>query len=144
MQDNLSAQERGIFMAGDGVSWIPTWVEGAVQTSLNAVAGIVRHLSGTFPRENLSPVDAYPELGLKNHRLNKFGRHRVHYKRKKFDTGCPFSSKPRQNGIQEVDPNALYNLFQNPGAAELRETLQGYISNPLDHAIRNQTPVGTA
>jgi len=144
MQDNLSAQERGIFMAGDGVSWIPAWVEGAVQTSLNAVAGIVRHLSGTFPRENPSPVDAYPELGLKNHRLNKYGRHRVHYKRKKFDTGCPFSSKPRQNGIQEVDPNALYNLFQDPGAAELRETLQGYISNPLDHAIRNQTPVGTA
>ena len=63
MQDNLSAQERGIFMAGDGVSWIPAWVEGAVQTSLNAVAGIVRHLSGTFPRENPSPVDAYPELG---------------------------------------------------------------------------------
>ena len=144
MQDNLSAQERSIFMAGDGVSWIPAWVEGAVQTSLNAVAGIVRHLSGTFPRENPSPVDAYPELGLKNHRLNKFGRHRVHYKRKKFDTGCPFSSKPRQNGIQEVDPNALYNLFQDPGAAELRETLQGYIFNPLDHAIRNQTPLGTA
>ena len=89
-------------------------------------------------------MDAYPELGLKNHRLNKFGRHRVHYKRKKFDTGCPFSSKPRQRGIQEVDPNALYNLFHDPGAAELRETLQGYIFNPLDHAIRNQTPVGTA
>ena len=64
MQDNLPAHERGIFMAGDGVSWIPAWVEGAVQTSLNAVAGIVRHLSGTFPRENPSPVDAYPELGL--------------------------------------------------------------------------------
>ena len=63
MQDNLPAHERGIFMAGDGVSWTPAWVEGAVQTSLNAVAGIVRHLGGTFPRENSSPVDAYPELG---------------------------------------------------------------------------------
>ena len=83
-------------------------------------------------------------LAQKNHRLNKFGRHRIHYKRKKFDTGCSFSSKPRQHGIQEVDPNALYNLFQDPGAEELPETLQGYISNPLDHAIRNQTPLGTA
>ena len=63
MQDNLPAHERGIFMAGDGVSWTPAWVEGAVQTSLNAVAGIVRHLGGTFPRENPSPVDVYPELG---------------------------------------------------------------------------------
>ena len=61
MQDNLPAHERGIFMAGDGVSWTPAWVEGAVQTSLNAVAGIVRHLGGTFPRENPSPMDAYPE-----------------------------------------------------------------------------------
>ena len=63
MQDNLPAHERGIFMAGDGVSWTPAWVEGAVQTSLNAVAGIVRQLGGTFPRENSSPVVAYPELG---------------------------------------------------------------------------------
>jgi hypothetical protein len=55
-----------------------------------------------------------------------------------------FSSKPRQHGIQEVDPNALYNLFHDPGAAEFRETLQGYISNRLDDTIGNQTPVGTA
>jgi len=83
-------------------------------------------------------------LAQKNHQLNKFGRYRVHYKRKKFDTGCPFSSKPRQHGIQEVDPNALYNLFHDPRAAELREKLQGYISTRIDDAIGNQTPVGTA
>lgn len=39
MQDDFPLQERGIFMAGDGVSWTPAWAEGAVQTSLNAVAG---------------------------------------------------------------------------------------------------------
>jgi hypothetical protein len=83
-------------------------------------------------------------LVQKNRRLNNFGRHHGHYKRKNFDTGCPFSSKPRQRGIQEVDPNALYNLFHDPRAAELREKLQGYISNRIDDAIGNQTPVGTA
>jgi hypothetical protein len=82
-------------------------------------------------------------LAQKNRRLNNLGRHRGHYKRKNFDTGCPFSSKQRQHGIQKVDPNALYNLFHDPGAAELRETLQGYISNRLDDTIGNQTPAGT-
>ena len=63
MQDNLPPHERGIFMAGDGVSWTPAWVEGAVQTSLNAVAGIIRHLGGGFHPENPSPCDRYPEWG---------------------------------------------------------------------------------
>ncbi len=63
MQDDLPPQERGIFMAGDGVSWTPAWVEGAVQTSLNAVAGIIRHLGGGFHPENPSPCDAYAEWG---------------------------------------------------------------------------------
>lgn len=63
MQDKLPAQERGIFMAGDGVSFTPAWVEGAVQTSLNAVAGIMHHLGGRAHRSNPSPHDLYPEWG---------------------------------------------------------------------------------
>ena len=63
MQDDLPPHERGIFMAGDGVSWTPAWVEGAVQTSLNAVAGIIRHLGGGFFPENPSPSDAYAQWG---------------------------------------------------------------------------------
>ncbi|PVA07788.1 flavin monoamine oxidase family protein [Thalassorhabdomicrobium marinisediminis] len=63
MQDDLPPHERGIFMAGDGVSWTPAWVEGAVQTSLNAVAGIIRHLGGGFYPENPSPCDKYAEWG---------------------------------------------------------------------------------
>ena len=39
MQDGLPAAERGIFLAGDDISFTPAWVEGAVQTSLNAVWG---------------------------------------------------------------------------------------------------------
>lgn len=63
MQDDMPPHERGIFMAGDGVSWTPAWVEGAVQTSLNAVSGIVRHLGGGFYPENPSPSDAYDQWG---------------------------------------------------------------------------------
>ena len=32
MQDELPPAERGIFLAGDDVSWTPGWVEGAVTT----------------------------------------------------------------------------------------------------------------
>lgn len=63
MQDVLPPQERGIFLAGDDVSFTPAWVEGAVQTSLNAVWGIVRHLGGGCATENPGPGDLYPTLG---------------------------------------------------------------------------------
>lgn len=63
MQDSLPAHQRGIFLAGDGVSWTPAWVEGAVQTALNAVWGILAHLGGTSLPENPGPGDLYPELG---------------------------------------------------------------------------------
>jgi tryptophan 2-monooxygenase len=62
MQDEFPPEQRGIFMAGDDVGWIPGWVEGAVQTSLNAVWGIVRHLGGESPRDNPGPGDRFEEL----------------------------------------------------------------------------------
>ena len=62
MQDKLPPEERGIFMAGDGVSWTPGWVEGAVQTALNAVWGIMHHLGGESPRDNPGPGDRFAEL----------------------------------------------------------------------------------
>ncbi|MBB3993410.1 tryptophan 2-monooxygenase [Sulfitobacter undariae] len=63
MQDDLPASERGIFLAGDGVSWTPAWVEGAVQTSLNAVSGIIHHFGGASHAGNPSPRDAYATYG---------------------------------------------------------------------------------
>ncbi len=63
MQDKLPMEQRGIFLAGDDVSWTPAWVEGAVQTSLNVVWGVMTHLGGHSPRENPGPGDRYPELG---------------------------------------------------------------------------------
>jgi len=61
MQKDLADREKGLFIAGDGVSWTPAWVEGAVQTALNAVWGIMAHLGGESPAENPGPGDLYPE-----------------------------------------------------------------------------------
>ena len=61
-QEKLPPAERGMFMAGDGVSWTPGWVEGAVQTALNAVWGIMHHLGGKSPRDNPGPGDRFEEL----------------------------------------------------------------------------------
>ncbi|MBT9552780.1 MAG: FAD-dependent oxidoreductase [Hydrogenophaga sp.] len=63
MQDGLPAAERGIFLAGDDVSFTPAWVEGAVQTSLNAVWGIVHQLGGQCPADNPGPGERFPEIG---------------------------------------------------------------------------------
>ena len=62
MQGHMPPDQKGIFMAGDGVSWTPGWVEGAVQTGLNAVWGIVHHLGGETPKDNPGPGDRYDEL----------------------------------------------------------------------------------
>ena len=63
MQAKLPAEQRGVFLAGDGVSWTPAWVEGAVQSSLNAVWGVMTHLGGSTYSENPGPGDVYPEWG---------------------------------------------------------------------------------
>ncbi|BDT68605.1 tryptophan 2-monooxygenase [Comamonadaceae bacterium OS-1] len=63
MQDDKPASERGIFIAGDDVSWTPAWVEGAVQTSLNAVWGILHHFGGKTHAENPGPGDVFKDIG---------------------------------------------------------------------------------
>ena len=63
MQDRMPPEQRGIFIAGDDVSWTPAWVEGAVQTSLNAVWGILHHFGGRTPADNPGPGDVFAELG---------------------------------------------------------------------------------
>ena len=63
MQDDLPAHQRGIFLAGDDISWTPAWVEGAVQTALNAVWGIQRHFGGHTHPDNPGPGDVFAEIG---------------------------------------------------------------------------------
>ncbi|PTQ66818.1 flavin monoamine oxidase family protein [Celeribacter persicus] len=63
MQQDMPPEQRGIFLAGDSVSWTPAWVEGAVQTGLNAVWGIVAHLGGASDPANPGPGDVYDVQG---------------------------------------------------------------------------------
>jgi len=62
MQYNMPAEQQGIFIAGDDVSWTPGWAEGAVQTALNAVWGIMNHLGGKCTEDNPGPGDKFNEL----------------------------------------------------------------------------------
>ncbi len=62
MQDALPPGERGMFLAGDDVSFTPAWAEGAVQTALNAVWGIMHHFGGASPPENPGPGDLFDRL----------------------------------------------------------------------------------
>jgi monoamine oxidase len=62
-QDRMPPEQRGIFMAGDDVSWTPAWAEGAVQTSLNAVWGILHHLGGRTHPDNPGPGDLFGDIG---------------------------------------------------------------------------------
>lgn len=61
-QKDMPAEQRGIFLAGDGISWTPAWVEGAVQTALNAVWGVMTHMGGASPAENPGPGDLWAKL----------------------------------------------------------------------------------
>lgn len=62
MQDDMPKEQRGIFIAGDDVSWTPGWAEGAVQTALNAVWGITHHLGGKTAAGNPGPGDLFASL----------------------------------------------------------------------------------
>jgi len=62
MQRRLPPAERGIFIAGDDVSFTPAWAEGAVQTALNAVWGIMAHFGGSCPPENPGPGDVFDQF----------------------------------------------------------------------------------
>lgn len=62
MQDRLPADMRGLFLAGDDISWTAGWAEGAVQTALNAVWGVMHHFGGETDPANPGPGDVYDEI----------------------------------------------------------------------------------
>jgi tryptophan 2-monooxygenase len=59
MQDDLPEAQRGLFLAGDDVSWTAGWAEGAVTTALNAVWGVIHHFGGATSPENPGPGDVF-------------------------------------------------------------------------------------
>lgn len=62
VQDGLPEDKRGIFLAGDDISWTAGWAEGAVQTALNAVWGVMHHLGGATDPANPGPGDVYDSV----------------------------------------------------------------------------------
>ena len=60
MQDELPERHRGLFLAGDDISWTAGWAEGAVQTALNAVWGVLHHFGGETHPANPGPGDLSP------------------------------------------------------------------------------------
>jgi monoamine oxidase len=62
MQDRLDPEFRGLFLAGDDVSWTAGWAEGAVTTALNAVWGVMTQFGGSTPPENPGPGDVFDEI----------------------------------------------------------------------------------
>ncbi|MDE8344955.1 MAG: NAD(P)/FAD-dependent oxidoreductase [Acidocella sp.] len=62
MQDVMPPAERGMFLAGDDISWTPGWAEGAVHTALNAVWGIMHHFGGGTAPENPGPGDLFDRI----------------------------------------------------------------------------------
>ncbi|GAA4841693.1 flavin monoamine oxidase family protein [Garicola koreensis] len=61
-QQSMPDSHRGIFLAGDDISFTPAWAEGAVQTGLNALWGIMTHFGGTSHPQNPGPGDVYDQL----------------------------------------------------------------------------------
>ncbi|MFI7002701.1 flavin monoamine oxidase family protein [Nocardia sp. NPDC050175] len=62
IQDRLAPEYRGFFMAGDDVSWTAGWAEGAVQTALNAVWGVMNHFGGRTHPDNPGPGDVFDDI----------------------------------------------------------------------------------
>ena len=59
MQNDMPPDQRGLFLAGDGISFTPAWAEGAVQTALNAVWGVLHQLGGETPADNPGPGNLF-------------------------------------------------------------------------------------
>jgi monoamine oxidase len=62
MQDKMPPAERGLFLAGDGISFTPGWAEGAVQTALNTVWGVMHQFGGETLAENRGPGDVFDSI----------------------------------------------------------------------------------
>jgi tryptophan 2-monooxygenase len=46
------ATDKGVYLAGDGVSYSGGWTEGALQTAINSATAVTHRLGGTLPSYN--------------------------------------------------------------------------------------------
>ncbi|WP_035278632.1 flavin monoamine oxidase family protein [Actinokineospora spheciospongiae] len=61
-QHDLPPTQRGLFLAGDDISWTAGFAEGAVTTALNAVWGVLDHLGGNTHPDNPGPGDVFDDI----------------------------------------------------------------------------------
>ena len=61
--------DTGCYIAGDCVAWTSGWVEGALQTGLNAAAGVIKSLRGTLNGD----ASGRSTLDIKSDRFNYSG-----------------------------------------------------------------------
>lgn len=59
-QSVLSPEDKGVYLAGDSVSWMGGWVEGALSTSLNAVYAVAKRFGGNVGKH--SPLSQNPKM----------------------------------------------------------------------------------
>lgn len=57
---NPTAAQRGIYLAGDGISWTPGWVEGAIHTALNVLSIMLKQW-GTVYSAAYAPSTLIPK-----------------------------------------------------------------------------------
>lgn len=62
VQDELPEHQRGLFLAGDDISWTGGFAEGAITTALNAIWGVIHHLGGATHPNNPGPGDLFHEI----------------------------------------------------------------------------------
>ena len=56
-KEDTTSTSKGVFLAGDDVSWTGGWSEGAVHTGLNADWGVMNYLGGRSYSDNPGPGD---------------------------------------------------------------------------------------
>ena len=60
-QSVLNAKtDSGVYLAGDAVSWSGGWIEGALQTGINAATAVIKRSGGKFSTK--SPLDQDPGM----------------------------------------------------------------------------------
>lgn len=57
---NDASNDRGVYLAGDSVSWYGGWTEGALQTGINAACAAARRIGATM--REASPLTQNPNL----------------------------------------------------------------------------------
>jgi len=59
-QSVLTPEDKGVYLAGDGICWSSGWVEGALTTALNTVYSVAKRMGAQI--KGPSPLDQKPDL----------------------------------------------------------------------------------